>query len=181
MPDTFAGKSDETVKKATGKTWDEWFKILNKKGAADMPHKDIARMLFDEGQITSGWWCQTVTVGYEQKIGRRVWGQTSTGHFAVTTSVTLPGNIDGVLAAWEDLADGKTAFNGLKIDKSPRISATEKWRYWRVRLEDESKISVNIGMKNGEQVLLSINHDNLKDKNQADEWKKFWVKFLTQL
>lgn len=37
MTNKFAGKSDEAVKKATGQTWDEWFKILDKENASKMP------------------------------------------------------------------------------------------------------------------------------------------------
>ena len=37
--------SDESVIKATGKSWNEWYSILNKAGAKKMEHKDIAEYL----------------------------------------------------------------------------------------------------------------------------------------
>ncbi len=39
MAKKLAGNSDEAVKRATGKTWDEWIKLLNSKKAKDMSHK----------------------------------------------------------------------------------------------------------------------------------------------
>ena len=39
--------SVEAVKKATGKTWDEWFILLDRLGAGKMEHKLIARLLYD--------------------------------------------------------------------------------------------------------------------------------------
>jgi hypothetical protein len=35
--------SDESVLKATGRSWNEWYSILNKAGAKKMEHKEIAR------------------------------------------------------------------------------------------------------------------------------------------
>ena len=67
--------SDAAVRKATGKSWDEWFAVLDSAGADALPHKQIARLLFDKGYIASHWWCQTVTVAYEYARGKRVLGR----------------------------------------------------------------------------------------------------------
>ncbi len=37
--------SDAAVKKATGKTWGQWFTLLDKAGGRRMKHIDIARLL----------------------------------------------------------------------------------------------------------------------------------------
>lgn len=75
MPDKLTGKSSESVKKATGKTWDEWIKLLNKLGAKDMPHKDIASLIQEKSFIKKskswlahrsfnvGWWAQSIVAG----------------------------------------------------------------------------------------------------------------------
>lgn len=177
----FSGKSDEAVKKATGKTWDEWFTLLDAKGARDMSHKDLARMLYDEGLIKSGWWCQSVTVGYEQKIGRRVVGQIAEGNFSTATSITLEGTMDSVLKQWEELIRGKAEFNKVKIKGEPRISVTDKWRYWKVDLVDGSKINVDISEKESGKTGLSVTHFKLKDKESADKWKVYWKELLGKI
>ena len=37
--------SDEAVKRSTGKTWEQWFSVLNNAGAKKMEHKVIAKLL----------------------------------------------------------------------------------------------------------------------------------------
>lgn len=37
--------SDEAVKAKTGKTWKEWFTILDKAGATKMTHQEIVKLL----------------------------------------------------------------------------------------------------------------------------------------
>jgi hypothetical protein len=44
--------SDEAVKTATGKSWDEWVAILDAGGSRDKPHAEIVRWLYDQGLIT---------------------------------------------------------------------------------------------------------------------------------
>jgi len=65
-----AGIGASAVRKATGKDWQQWFTLLDKAGAAKMPHKDIACLLYQKHKLP-GWWAQMVTVGYEQARGMR--------------------------------------------------------------------------------------------------------------
>lgn len=83
--------SDAAVSKATGRGWGEWFELLEKAGAAEMSHKEIARWLIDAGHIASEneWWAQAVTVGYEYDRGRRVKGETKDAGFQVGVQRTL--------------------------------------------------------------------------------------------
>jgi hypothetical protein len=58
------GVTSEAVRKATGKTWDEWLTILDAAGGQKMQHPEIAKLLSEE-YGTPDWWSQMVTVGYE--------------------------------------------------------------------------------------------------------------------
>lgn len=82
--------SDDAVRKATGKGWDEWFALLDSEGADTLPHKQVAQMLHDKGYIASGWWCQMVTVEYERARGKRVLGGTESAGFQIGVQKTLP-------------------------------------------------------------------------------------------
>ena len=42
------GMTDASVRTGSGKTWDEWFRILDDWGAAERTHRDIARFVRDE-------------------------------------------------------------------------------------------------------------------------------------
>lgn len=85
----FNNASDEAVKKATGKDWAAWRKALDKLGAHEMNHPDIARALFERKMITSRWWCQMVTNSYEKMIGRRALGERSDKTYAVGARKTV--------------------------------------------------------------------------------------------
>jgi hypothetical protein len=81
------GMTDASIRKGTGKIWDEWFRILDEWGATERTHRDIARWLHDE-QGVPGWWSQTVTVGYERARGMRARHETTTG-FQVSVQKTI--------------------------------------------------------------------------------------------
>ena len=90
---------DAKVSEATGRTLGEWFAILDDRGARDLPHKEIARLLKDDHGVP-GWWSQSVTVEYEKSIGRRETGQRQSGDFEANATRTLPVTTDEALDSW---------------------------------------------------------------------------------
>ena len=71
----------------TGKTWAEWFVILDEADAQTMSHPQIARDLQEKYSVPD-WWRQMVTVGYEQPRGLREAHQKTDG-FTANASKTL--------------------------------------------------------------------------------------------
>jgi len=61
--------SDAAVQAKTGKTWQEWFAVLDAAGARAMDHKTSAAYLYKQLRLPD-WWAQMVTVGYEQARGQ---------------------------------------------------------------------------------------------------------------
>ncbi|MEO7146333.1 MAG: hypothetical protein ABIX09_00405 [Terrimesophilobacter sp.] len=94
--------SDDKVKAATGRIWDDWYALLDAAGAPKWDHPTIAKWLAD-AQGVDGWWAQGITVGYEQARGRRVPGERADGTFAVSATKTIRGTrveiLEPVLAA----------------------------------------------------------------------------------
>jgi uncharacterized protein YndB with AHSA1/START domain len=103
--------SDEAVRRATGRGWEEWIRWLDERGAADRSHQEIVALLREQGGVESGWWQQMVTVGYERAKGRRVEGQTADTGFQIGVSRTIPLPVDEV---WRRLTgpDGVRAWLG---------------------------------------------------------------------
>ena len=81
--------------------------------------------------------------------------------YSRTVSKTLPIDKDGALELLRHQADETLEFAGIPRDGQPRVSNTEKWRYWRINLADESKVSINIQDKPGGKSVVAINHDGL--------------------
>ena len=167
-------KSDTAVKEATGRPWADWFALLDTAGARDWTHKQIVEWLLSSGNLTRSWWGQMVTVEYERHIGRRATGQRCTGDWTANVSRTLPVDLDTALARWQKAVAGQTEFNGMPIDGEPRISATEKWRYWRASFADGSTVSANIGAKGEGRTAIAIDHGKIGDEESAAAWKAFW-------
>ena len=92
--------SHEAVHKATGRGWDEWLAILDDAGAAGWKHPDIARWLVSEQQI-SGWWAQSVTVGFERARGLRAEHERPTG-FSLSATKTVHVPVERLYEAFAD-------------------------------------------------------------------------------
>lgn len=91
---------DEAFLKATGRDKKRWFVLLDKAGALEWEHRDIARWLVDRHKLAP-WWSQHVTGAYERARGRRVRHELPTG-FAAGITRTLPVAMAPVFAAWTD-------------------------------------------------------------------------------
>ena len=100
----FSGVSSEAVAKATGRAWDEWVKFLDGLGAHEMNHKEIVALIAGPGELSNGWWQQSVAVGYEQARGLRVVGQTSGADYQIGVQKTLAVSVD---QAWNLLTEGQ--------------------------------------------------------------------------
>ena len=80
--------SDAAVVKATGRNWDQWRALLDRKGAASLSHRDLAQFV-STLHTGSGWWSQAVAVGYERLTGKRKRHARADGTFNVSASRTL--------------------------------------------------------------------------------------------
>ena len=183
------GKSTRGITEATGIPWETWTARLDALGARRMSHAQIARHVAEQltGVVANpGWWAQSVTVAYEQHTGARRPGQTGDGRFNVSAGRTLDGTADELLARWGALMDGSA---GLAHADPPGTSATEKWRYWRVRLADGSRVSVNITAKDtagdttGDpgRCTVSVAHAGLASPADVEHWRAFWRDRLREL
>ena len=171
--------SDEAVLAATGRDWAGWRAFLDGESAADMPHADIAKMLGAIG--VKPWWRQMVTVGYERMIGRREIGQTCAGSFAANASKTLSGEKDEALARWLELVEGRVEFAGALVTGEPRITRSEKWRYWRIGLDNGSRATLGFSGKPNGKSAVGVNHEKLANAQAAAQAKAFWKDLLAQL
>lgn len=173
------GMADAAVAAATGRDWAGWQAHLDERGASAMPHAEIARMLRSDG--VPHWWSQMVTVGYERMIGRRAMGQTCAGTFAANVSKTYPGDMDAALAAWQALVGDRVDFTGAVTGEEPRVTQSEKWRYWRVDLDNGSKVTVHFSDKPGGKTAIGVNHEKLADAAAVDAAKVFWKDLFADL
>lgn len=191
--------SDEAVRKATGKVWSEWIKIIDRENGEKLTHKEIARLLYDKKYIKSGWWCQMVTVGYEYAKGRRKIGETVTQGVEIGVSKTIPVSSnklwdftfsDKGLKLWLGEIDNfklspKFAFEtsgGIKgeirtIKKGERVRLT----YQEKDFEKPSTLQLYFENKGRDKSSLTFHQEKLKDLKTREDMKKYWEKVLNEI
>ena len=168
--------SDDAVRDATGKSWDEWFALLDRWGARDRKHGEIARHLTDEHGV-AGWWAQSVTVAYERARGMRLKHQQSDG-FSVSVSKTVAVPVAALFDAFVDddarvqwLADGKLTLRTARPHRSARFD-------W-----DDGTTRVNVGFvdKGPSKSTVSVAHERLPGAHDAETAKGAWRRRLDRL
>jgi hypothetical protein len=169
--------SDEAIEKATGAVWQTWFDRLEAGGARELSHKDIAAKLVSDFGV-AGWWAQMLAVHYEQIIGRRTVGQGHDGLFSISVNRTINGSIDDVMQWWLQKVQDRAEFNGEEIITSS-VTETEKWRNYRVALQDGSRVVVGIYAKTPTKASLGLQHDKLSSSEAAETWRTYWKSLLT--
>ena len=92
--------SEASILKGTGRSWDEWFRVLDAWGASKRTHTEIARHVHETLGV-DGWWSQSVTVGYEWARGMRERHETP-GGYQVSVSKTIAATAEDV---WRDFVE----------------------------------------------------------------------------
>lgn len=168
--------SDDAVQKSTGKTWKNWFSLLNKAGAKKMEHKDIAQLLYKKYGL-SGWWSQMVTVQYEQDIKGSKKHETTSG-FQISKSVTLItpvtkvfNTINSPLKRIVWLEDPAITISKSTKDKSIR----GKW------IDKKTNIEFQFYAKENIKTQLVVQQSKIKSAEEAEKMKRYWGKQLNNL
>src|SRR4029079_17290323 len=94
-----AGTSDAIMEATTGCGWEKWVYVLDKWGAIDKTHTEIATHVHKKYKI-DGWWAQCVTVGYERIRGLRARGQRRDGRWEASKSKTYAVPVAELFDAW---------------------------------------------------------------------------------
>jgi hypothetical protein len=162
--------SDEAVRANTGRTWDEWFALLDRWGAAERPHPEIARWLTQEHGV-GGWWAQGVTVGYERARGLRAPGQRRGGGFEVGASKTVAVPVDRLYQAFADPAVRERWLGGAGFE----VRTARPGRSIRANWDDgATRLVVDFTAKGDARSQVALVHERIPDADTADRLKAFW-------
>jgi len=174
--ETHAGISTAAVQAKTGKGWSEWFALLDKAGAANWPHKEIARFLHE--QECGDWWSQMVAVGYEQARGLRARHQTADG-FTAGASKTVAAPVATVFRAW---TDARSRARWLPDAAGVTIrSATENNSLRVVWTDGTSNIVVQFYPKGAAKSQVTIERRKLTSAKEVSQVKAYWTAALDKL
>lgn len=175
-PDT----SDETIRRNTGRGWDEWVALVDAGPGRDAGHAAIARWLVQEHGL-GGWWAQTVTVGYERITGLRLPGQMADGTFTANRSKALDASVEELRELVLDDESRRELFPGMVATLRSRPTA----KALRVRLDDaggDPLGSVLFSFEpSGARTRLVVTHEKLPTAASVTVWKDFWGDWLDSL
>ena len=168
--------SDEAVQAKTGKTWKEWFAILDKAGARKMSHQEIVKYLHTSHDV-GPWWQQMVTVTYEQVRGLRKVHEKPAG-FEISVSRTL--NVP-IARLYKSFANAKERSAWLGEEGVVVRKATPN-KTMRVSWNDgKTSLSVYFAGKDKNKSQVVVQHSKLKDAKAAARMKSYWAKALDRL
>lgn len=168
--------SDDAVQAKTGKTWSEWFKILDNANGTKMNHKEIVAYLKDNFRLGS-WWQQMVTVTYEQERGMRKVHEKQEG-FQISKSKTFNAPVSKLYRAW---INENTRRNWLKDSsfiirtKNPNKNIRFTW------IDNSTSVEVAFYSKENAKTQVTIQHSKLKNLTAAERMKKYWSDNLKKL
>jgi hypothetical protein len=155
--------------------------------ARNLDHHAIATHVLGEldGVIESpAWWAQSVTVAYEQHIGRRLPGQQPDGTFQTSVSKSTSLSMAALMDKWVEFAAQDDEVRALSADEV-RVSGTDKRITWRTKAPDGSAIRITSEPRpNGTasiialQMGLDTHERNLEAKAQ---WTSILQRFLQGL
>jgi hypothetical protein len=167
--DKAGGISSDAVKAKTGKSWDQWFAILDKAGAKAMAHKDIAALLHESHDV-SGWWSQMITVGYEQVRLGRAKGEKASGDFSVSASKTINVPVATLYKAWAD-----TRARRAWLDEDIQIRTKTPNKSIRITWSDgKTHVAVGFIDKGPAKSQVGLEHSKIRSAKEADRIKAAW-------
>ena len=163
-------RNEEAVLENTDRSWDEWFKLLDKWGANDKKHPEIVRWLLEEHEI-DGWWAQSVTTAYEQERGMRAPGQRADGTYSVSASKTVDVSVKKLFDAFKNKDVREKWLGDYKINirtTRPGTSLTGTWE------EGSTRLTISFQEKGARKSQVALAHEKITEASQADELKAFW-------
>jgi hypothetical protein len=167
--------SDDAVKAKTGKTWPEWFAILDKAKATTMTHRDIVALLGAKHDVGS-WWRQMITVAYERARGMREKHQTSKG-FQMSSTKTIAAPSAALFDAWTDDARRRAWLGPAKLT----IRKTNAKKNVRITWKDGSTVVAHFIPKGADKTQVTVDHEGLSGAAAVAEMKQFWTARLARL
>lgn len=189
--------SDDALAEATGRDWQGWLTALDERGARNCDHQAIVALVAEIHDEASGWWQQTIAVGYEQERGLREVGQTADQGFEIGVRKTVPLEpaeawrlLTGAdaLGRWvggwvPQLEEGArfTAVNGSTGEvRTIRAGERLRLRWSPARTERDTVLQLSVTpAKTG--TTIGVHHEKLADERERELMRIYWKRALDRL
>ena len=188
--------ADADVKAATGKKWEEWYRLLDTSGGPSGGRRALTEQLMKEHKLVA-WWAQTIVVEYERaRAVHEKDGRPKGYAICVTKSIAAPA--ERIFDAFGDpRLLGTWLGKGAKADfKEGGTFATadgNRGRYTKVSRpktlrvvwdDDDPAAASTVELKltpSGAKCGLVLNHERIQTRAQADGLRAAWVSAIEKL
>ena len=168
--------SDEAVAAKTGKNWKQWFAIIDKAGGKKMTHQEIVKLLNSKHNV-GPWWCQMVTVNYEQQTGRRELHQKTDG-YQISVSRTVKSPLSFLYSSFVN-DDSRNEWLG---EEDLTVRKATKNKSMRVTWKDgKTSLEINFYQKAAGKSQVVVQHSKLPSAMAVARMKTYWAKALDRL
>jgi len=170
--------TDKLVVSLTQKTMEDWFVLLDEKGARSMKHEEIFDLVSSiKGLQLLGQWNQNLlTTSYEWSRKLKERGQKKDG-FEISVSKTFPVPVAMLYQSWTDESLRK---KWLKTTGFEITTATEN-KSVRIAWSDGTRVSVELYVKGEAKAQMVVQHMKIPDAELASAAKAFWSEQLEAL
>jgi hypothetical protein len=167
--------SDAAVKAKTGKSWKEWFAILDKEGAAKLTHKEIVKLIVSKYGV-GPWWQQMVTAIYEQQRGMRDHHEKPSGYeISVSRTVNVP-----LAKLYQTFSNARNRARWLAEEGLTVRKATTN-KSLRARWKDKTIVAIGFYDRGDNKSQVAVQHSKLPDAKSAAKMKTYWAKALDKM
>jgi hypothetical protein len=169
-PEWEARISAEKVRERTGRTWNQWFALLDEWGGAEREHPEIATWLRAEHGV-HGWWAQGITVEYEKARGLRPAGGDRDGTLNAGASRTVAVPVERLFEAFADVElrdEWLPAAPLRERTAQPNRTARYDWG------DGSTRVIVGFQAKSSGKSTVAISHERLPDSESAEQMKAYW-------
>lgn len=168
--------AEPKLQERTGRSWEEWFDLLDDWGAVTRSHTEMARHLRDRHEVDS-WWAQSITVGYERARGLRAVGEHADG-FAVGVQRTVSVSVGRLFEVFMDESARGRWLNDDRLELRTATEAKSARFNW---VGASSRVIVSFAGKDAAKSTVEVAHERLPDAADAERMKSMWREALTTL
>jgi len=171
--------TDKLVIAKTGKTMQEWFSILDKKGAKKLDAHGVFDLIksLDGLKPLDEWNQGLLSTSYQWDRGLRERGQKAVGfEVGVSKTVAVP-----IAVLYQAFAGDKLRMRWLPEKKLTITKATENKSARALWVDGETRLSIDFYPKGENRSQIVVQHLKIPSSEMAADMKTFWAAALEKL
>ena len=166
-----ATEADAVIRAATGRSWAQWFRLLDRFEVEGAGHSATVRHLA-EAHDCPRWWRQRIVAAHAEARGLQTPAARS---LAANTSRTVSVSVEDLYRAWTGRAPSKWLQTRFKVQRANENKSL------RLDWPDHTTVEIYFWSKGERRSQVNVMHRHLADAAEVAEKKAFWSSALDRL